>query len=77
MRLNEEEKQEVAALVYQWIISEDDPGHFIETLDAMFDSWVLNHIMDGAALPSEPTVLIHYRNLQQLMRGLEDKKMAG
>lgn len=67
MKLQEQQKAQVAELVNQWVISEDSPERFISTLDEMFDCWVMSDLIDGSSAENRTNVLIHYRNLQKLM----------
>ena len=65
-------QMEVAALVQEYITGVDDPEAYLGTLDDMFDAWLQWPEELNYGLEYRATVLGHYRNMQQLLRKLQE-----
>ncbi|MDY0208404.1 MAG: hypothetical protein RBR82_17550 [Pseudomonas sp.] len=67
-------QQEIVALVHEHITDVCAPADFIETLDSLFDDWVT--FPDACwSNAHRSSVLVHYRNLQQLLRKLQELEL--
>lgn len=64
-------QQEVSTLVDELITTKDEPSQFVETLDTMFDAWLLTDGIGELTSVERSQRLFHYRQLQELLRCLD------
>lgn len=64
-------QQEVSSLVDDLIITKDEPERFVETLDTMFDAWLVSDGAGELTNMERSQRLFHYRQLQELLRCLD------
>lgn len=65
-----ENREKVFEAVYNKIIDRDEPKNHLQTLDNMFDSYIINDL-DGRDAEFRALVLYHYRNMAKLMEELD------